>query len=197
MPQKTVAGGFPGRAGAHHIAGEGHVISCCAESGNGFNSAGETGHSHGKGVERDIRAAPGIRSRREVIGIDLSIDLEDTNLYGFRKRGARQEPFRSSPGLHNHTRRRQGAGKLGDLIKGVIYQNIPGEGRSGFLSEPRVFQRLYEGPDVEAAHHVAHDAQRVTGGDQGGVEISCENGLEELRLYPRRRVHARRNPIHE
>ncbi len=69
--------------------------------GDFLDATGEAGLAHSQGMQRNVRATPGITGRRKVVGIDFPFDLEhlDGDRFGyFRLVG---EPLGIGPGFND------------------------------------------------------------------------------------------------
>ena len=86
-PQHRVGGGLARRAGADHVADVGHQVARDAQLFDELHraalavflgrDAGARVLQHRQRVQRDVRAAPGVGRRRQVVGVGFAGDLED------------------------------------------------------------------------------------------------------------------------
>jgi hypothetical protein len=106
-------------------------------------------------VQGDIRTAPGIAGRREVVGVDLAVDLEDLEFDRLGNPFAVGEPLGVGPGFEHLLGGGVAPGELGHLVEGVIDQGDAGEGAGGFVGQRLVLEGLDPRGDGVAADHGA------------------------------------------
>ncbi len=168
MPEHTVAGGLAGGAGSHHIADKGDLVTFLTELGDCFQAAGEAGFSHGQCMQGDIRAAPCVACRGEVIRVDFAFNLENFNGNFFREFGLGFKPFSIRPGLQNFFSGSIVLGKSSHIINGIIHQSHFGQGSSRGISQLGIFKGIDKILNIVAAHHGAENFNGINFGDQRG-----------------------------
>ncbi len=195
MPEHAVACGLTGGTGTHDVANESDLEPFRPELGDGCVAVGEAGLAHGEGVQRDVRTAPGVACRGEVVGVDLAFDLVDLHLHGFRQTRLGGEPLGVGPGLEDLLGAGVALGELEDVVESVVHEGGAAEGLHGLIGNFRVLQRCDQRGHVVAAQHGAQDLNRVLLGDQRGLLGAGEDGGEEAGLHFGCRVDARGDPF--
>ncbi len=197
MPENRVACRFTGGSGSDDVTHKCNLVAFLAECGDCVKATLEAGFAHGQGVQRDVRAAPGVAGRGEVVGVDLAVHLENLDLDGLGHPFAMGEPFSLGPGLEDLGGGSvlAGGGQLGNLIKGIIHQGDAGQGAGSFISQLLVLQRTYQRSHVVAADHGAEQTDGCHGVDQRGLLLSADDLGQELGLYLCCRVNTRRNAV--
>ncbi len=197
VPQDAVAGGLAGRAGTHDVAHESDLEPFSPELGDGGVAVREAGLAHGKGVQGDVRAAPGVACRGEVVGVDLAVDLVDLHLHGLRKALFGGEPLRVGPGLDDFLCGCVGLGKRQHLVECVVHQGGAAKRLDGLVGKLGVLERCDQRGYVVAAQHGAEDLDRLFLGDERGFLRTGDDTGEETGLHFGCGVDARGNPLLE
>ena len=176
-PQHGVGSGLAGRTGTDHVTNVGDQVALLGQSFElldraararlvGFDTRTRV-LQHGQRMQRDVRTRPGIRRRRQVVGIGFAGDLEHGQLLRSRHSRARGEPLAIGPGLHDDLGVGvAGLGQFGDIVEEVEHQQgllqaFGGDGAAGRAGE-QVDQRL----DVVAAEHRAEQFGSLLAGNQ-------------------------------
>ncbi len=195
-PQHRVGGGLARRTGADHVTDVGnrealgfqlfHLLDRTDGAGYVRVDAVASHFQHGQSVQRDVRARPGIRSRRQVVGVGFASDLEDGQGDLFGNRRAVGEPLAFCPGLHDGLGVLvAGLGLLGDVMEGVEHQQGVLQLLGGDCAQFRAVQQLDQGGDVVAALHgaqqfdgtlLAQQRRRGFALGQGGQEAGLDVG---------------------
>ncbi len=192
-PQHRVGGGLAGRTGTDHVTDVGDQV---ALGGQLFQLLDRTARArlvgfdtrarvlqHGQCVQRDVRARPGVRRGRQVVGVGFAGDLEDGQLLRRRHGRARGKPLAVGPGLHDGLGIGvAGLGQFGDIMEEVEHQQgllqaFGGNGAAGAASQ-QVDQRL----DVVTAEHRAEQFGSLFLGDQGTAFFALGDLGQELSL---------------
>ncbi|MCY1504343.1 hypothetical protein D9M68_385090 [compost metagenome] len=205
-PQHRVGGGLAGGTGTDHVTdvGDREALGLDrfdllqrADGAGLYRLDAVAGHlQHGQGVQRDVGAGPGVRSRGQVVGVGFARDLEhgQGDLLGQGRLGF--EPLAVSPGLqHGLGRGIALLGALGDVVEGVEHQQGVLQLLGGGVGQLGAVQQFDQGGDVVAA---LHGAQQLDGAglvDQRGSGFALGDGGEEAGLDVGCFVHARRNAI--
>jgi hypothetical protein len=110
-PQHRVGGGLARRTGTDHVTDVGDQVALggqrfeLLQRAAGARLVGFDARTrvlqHGQRVQRDVGTRPGIRRRRQVVGIGFAGDLEDGQLLRSRDFRTRGEPLGVGPGLHD------------------------------------------------------------------------------------------------
>jgi hypothetical protein len=72
-------------------------VSLFAPLGDFFDSPGKAGFPHGQGVQGNIRPAPGVSRRREIVGVYFPVYFKNPDLYFFFQGRAGSEPNGRGP----------------------------------------------------------------------------------------------------
>ena len=195
VPKDRVAGGFTGGAGADDVADEDHPAAFRPEAGDRLQPTGKTRQSHGQGMERDIGTGGGVLGRREIVGVDLAVDLEDRQGHGRRQDRLGQEPLAPTPGLNHRpgvgiARGQADDGFEGAIDKDGVFQGLGGRGRQGF-----VFQEFNQRADVVAAQHRPQHEDGVGRRDRRRPDFAAGRAGQPTGLDLGRRIDARRDPV--
>ncbi len=145
------------------------------------------GHfQHGQRVQRDVRARPGVWSRRQIVGVGFASDLEYGQGNFFGNCRAVGEPLAFGPGLHHSLGMLvTGLGFFGHVVESVEHQQGVLQLLGGNGGQFGVIQQLDQSGDVVAALHGAQQfdsallAQQWRGGftfGQGGQEAGLDVG---------------------
>ncbi len=155
------------------------------------------GHlQHGQGVQRDVRARPGVRGRGEVVGVGFAWHLEHGQGVFVGDGRARGEPLASSPGLqHGLGVGVASLGFFGHIVEGIEHQQGVLElfGRDG--AQFGVIQQRDQRFDVVAALHGAQQFDGVLAVDQRRRGFALGDGGEECSLDVGGFVHPWRNAV--
>ena len=205
-PQDRVGRRLARRTGADHVA---HIGDGMALRDQVLQELEGTAHTrlvrrdarprvleHGQGMQRNVGATPGVRRRRQVVGIGFSVDLEHRDV---QRRGdflARSEPLGFGPGAKD----RLGVLAAGvrqplHLVEGVEDQQglLQALGRDG--ADLGVSEKPDERLDVEAAEHRAQEFSGAGTRDQSDFLLAFGDAGEEFGLDARGRIDARRHAV--
>ncbi|MNJ56051.1 hypothetical protein D3C77_515800 [compost metagenome] len=156
-----------------------------------------TGHfQHGQGVQRDVRARPGVRGRGQVVGVGFARDLEDGQAVFFSDGRLAGEPLAGSPGVQYGLG--VGVARLGffgDVVEGIEHQQGVLELFGGNGGQLSVIQQLDQGGDVVAALHGAQQLDRTRFVDQRRRGFALGDSREEAGLDVGGFVYAWRNAV--
>ncbi len=189
-PEHRVGGGFTGRTGTDHVTHIGQREPLLFQGLDGLDGAnrailvgGDAWTSvfqHRQGVQRNIRAGPGVRRRREVVGVGFAGHLEhgDGDLLGQLRAG--EEPLGISPGLH-HLLGVDIArlGLLFHVVEGVKHQQGVGEPLGGKRRQSGVIQQVDQRLNVVTTLHGAQQLNGFGGSQDGRVGFALSDGGEE------------------
>mmetsp|Transcript_75846 Transcript_75846/g.162702 ORF Transcript_75846/g.162702 Transcript_75846/m.162702 type:complete len:477 (-) Transcript_75846:398-1828(-) len=132
---------------------------------------------HRQRMERDVRARPCIRRRREIISVRLTYHLEDADRDLLRNLWAACKPLRIGPSLHHLLRMRvPGLHLLLNVVEGIEDEEGAGQCSRSLRSQGRVVERGDEGGDVVPALHRAKDVDGIFLRDQGRGGLSLGQG---------------------
>ncbi len=101
VPHQRVAGRLAARAGADDVADEGHAVALVAEPFHDVVAARKALQAHRLGVQGDVRPGRRVAGRREIVGVDLAVDLEDFEDELVGEGRPRQEPLPRRPRVEN------------------------------------------------------------------------------------------------
>eukprot|EP00051_Salpingoeca_urceolata_P026859 m.479023 g.479023 ORF g.479023 m.479023 type:complete len:993 (-) comp21304_c0_seq1:94-3072(-) len=201
VPEERVGGRFAGRARADDVANvrEGHTVGLgLLELGQGIANAVAGDLEHGKGVQRNVWARPGVGCRGEVVGVCLSGDLEHLDGNLFRNGLAVGKPLGIGPRLDDG---------LGDLValpglfldveKGVKHQNRLLEAGTGRLGELVVIEGIDQRGDVVPTLHGAEQLNGALARDPVDGLLALGHGGKKGGLDVGRLVDARGNALRE
>src|SRR5690606_12258842 len=157
------------------------------------------GHfQHRQSVQRDVGARPGVRSRRQVVGVGFAGDLENgqADLFGYCGLGG--EPLAGGPGLqHGFGVLIALLGPFGHVVEGIKHQQGVFELFGGGGGQFFVIQQFHQGGDVVATLHGAEQfngaylVQQRRGGFTLGYRRQ-EGGFDVGSF-----IHTRRNAVGE
>ena len=151
---------------------------------------------HGQGVQRNIRARPGVGRRREVVRIGLTGDFEHRDLNRLGHGFALGEPLAVRPALQQGLRRGVAVfGQLRNVVKGLEHQQSVLEFGRGPRGQCVVAQQSDQGFDVVAAVHIAQQCHRVFARDQPALGVAFGDGGQKTGFDVGRLVYARRHTI--
>ena len=205
-PQHRVGGRFTRRTGTDHVtdvgdreAGVAHFFDLLHRAGDALHVRHDAvaGHfQHGQGVQRDVRAGPGVRGRGQVVGVGFAGDLEHAQADLVGQHRAVFEPLAVSPGLqHAFGVNVTVLGAFSDVVEGVEHQQGVLEFFGGDWRQFGVVQQVDQGHDVVAALHGAEQFNSAFLVDQRGFGFAFGEGGQEAGLYIGCFVHARWNAI--
>ena len=167
VPEDAVAGRFARGAGADDVADEGDLVPFLPELGDGVEPFLEAGLAHGQGVQRDIRAAPGVAGRGEVVGVDLAFDLEHLDLDGLGHAGREVNHSASAQDFKTLAAAAFLALASAATSSKPSYTRVMcGERLGGLVGQFSVLESGNQRSDVVAAEHGAEHANRVNLGDE-------------------------------
>ena len=193
-PQHRVGGRLTRRAGTDNVTHKGNgqafgfdLFDLLHRAGYAVLFWSQTVAGHlisSAGVQRDIRAGPGIRSRRQVIGIGFAGDFEHGHLDGFSNLVALGEPLSVGPGFHQFF----GNGIAGVhfvlyVVEGIKHQQGVLQFFSGQRSQLSVVQQLNQRGDVVATLHHTQQLNRLFFGYQRRSRFIFDDGRQEGGFY--------------
>ncbi len=207
-PQHRVGGGFARRTGTDHITHVGDREALGADlldllqRADGARLVGNdavAGHlQHGQGVQRDVRARPGVRRRRQVIGVGFAGDLEHGQAVFLGDRRLLGEPLAVGPGLQHFLGGGVAAlGLLGHVVEGVEHQQSVLQLLGGGGCQFGVVEHLDHGDDVVAALHGAEQFDSALLVDQRGSGFALGQRGKETGLDVGGFIDARRYAVGE
>ena len=176
-PQHRVGGGLARRTGTDHVADVGDQVALGSQLFELLERAARARLvsfdarprvlQHGQRVQRDVGARPGIRRRRQVVGIGFAGDLEDGQLLRRRDFRTRGEPLGIGPRLHDCLGIGvAGLGQLGDIVEKVEHQQRFLEAFGGDGADTGISQQVDQRLDVETAEHGAEQFSGLGPGNQ-------------------------------
>ena len=179
-PQHGVGRRLARRTSAHHIAHVGYEIALCAQVFEELDRAtlaiffrGNAGAGilvHCQRMQRNVRAAPSVRCRRQVVGVDFTSDLENADRDGLGHFRAAGKPLGIGPALQHSLGKGIALVSLFlDVMELVEHQQSFLQAFSGFCSHCRVVQQIDHRADVVAAQHGAQQFGGTGTGDQGAL----------------------------
>src|SRR5690606_11393045 len=205
-PEYGVGGRLTGRTGTHNVTYESNREAFGFDRFNLLHRAGHAvlfgrqtiaGHFVcSAGVQRNVRAGPGIRRRRQVIGVGFAGDLEYGHFDGFGNLVALGEPLSVGPGFHHRFGVRvAGSGFVFYVVEVVEHQQrvLQLFGRQG--GQVGVVQQLNQRGDVVATLHHAQQLYRFLLADQGRRGFAFNDGGEEAGFNISCFIHTRRNTV--
>ena len=162
---------------------------------------GDTGAGifvHGNGMQRNVGAAPGIRRRGQVIGIDLAGALEHCQLNRLGHFRAGGEPLRVSPTLQH----RLGVsialfGLFLHVMKLVKHQQGELQSFGSLLGHCGVgiAEQINQGADVVAAQHGAQQVRGLLAGDERALFSAVRYSRQVTGLDFGRIIHTCRHTV--
>ncbi len=207
-PQHRVGGGFARRTGTHHVTHVGDRVALgpdCFDLSQRAHRAwllrldAVAGHfQHGQGVQRDVRARPGIWGRGQVVGVGFARHLEHGQGVFLGDGRARGEPLAGGPGFqHGLGMSIAGLGFFSHVMEGIEHQQGVLElfGRDG--AQFGVIQQRDQRFDVVAALHGAQQFGGVLAIDQRRSGFALGESRKESSLDIGRLIDARRYAVGE
>ena len=176
-PQHGVGGRFTRRTGTDHVAHVGNQVALFFQGFDKADRAFLAGlfrfdtwarvFQHGQSVQRNVRAAPGVRGGRQVVGVGLASDFEDGNGQAFRDFRAAGEPLAVSPALHHFFSK--GIALFGfflNVVERVKHQQGVFQAVGGDLAQFGRVQQLDQRADVVATQHGSQQLSGALAADQ-------------------------------
>ncbi len=192
-PQYGVGRRLARRTGTDHVADVGNREAIAIHLGDLLHRAdgalhvgddAVAGHfQHRQGMQRDIRARPGIRGRGEVVGVGLARYLEHPQADLVGQGRALFEPLTVSPRLQHALG--VGIAVFGffcDVVKGIEHQQGVLELFGSDGGQIGIVQQLDQRGDVVAALHGAQQLRSVFFVDERGADFTLGEGGEETGL---------------
>ncbi len=134
-------------------------------------------------MQWNIRAAPGVGRRREIVGVGFAGDLEDRQLYAGWEFGTRREPLRFGPAFDDALRDHIAClGFFRDIVEEVEHQQGLLQAFCGDRRQRCVIEQINQRLDVVTANHCAEQFRSFCFGDLRGYDIAMGDGSEERRL---------------
>jgi hypothetical protein len=209
-PQHRIGGGLARRTGTDHVTDVGDQVALGGQRFELLQRAARTGFvgfdartrvlQHGQRVQRNVGTRPGIRRRRQVVGIGFAGDLENSQLLRSRDFRTRGEPLGVSPGLHDSLGVGggggiRGLGQFGNIVEEVehqqgLFQALGGNGAASRATE-QIDQRLH----VVTAEHGAEQFGGFFLGNQGAGFFTLGNLGQELGLDLGRIINTGRDTV--
>ncbi|MNQ98229.1 hypothetical protein D3C85_1139110 [compost metagenome] len=142
------------------------------------------GHfQHGQGVQRDVRARPGVRGRGQVVGVGFAGDLEYGQGVLVGNRRLAGEPLGVGPGLqYGLGVEVAGAGFFGHVVEGIEHQQGVLELFGGNCCQLGIVQQVDQSDDVVTTEHGAQQLDRALFVEQWRVGFTLGHGREETGL---------------
>ena len=205
-PQYGVGSRFTRRTGTDNVTDVGdrealaaHFFDLLHRADGALNVRHDTVTSHfqhGQGVQRDVRARPGVRCRRQVVGVGFAGYLEHAQADFVSQGRAVLEPLAVSPGLHHGF----GVGIavfgfFSDVVEGVKHQQGVLELLGGNRCQLCVVQQVNQGYDVVAALHGAKQFNSAFFADQRGGGFAFGDRGQEAGFHVGSFVNTRRNAV--
>ncbi len=151
---------------------------------------------HRQGVQRDVRAGPGVRRRRQVVGVGFAGHLEDGDGQAFRHFRTAGEPFGVGPALqHGLCVGVALVGQFLDVVELIEHQQRFLQRVGGHGGHFGVGQQLDQRLDVVAAQHRAEQFGGAGARDQRAGGLALGHGGQEACLDVGRLVHAGRHAV--
>src|SRR5471032_2446549 len=143
-----------------------------------------TGHfQHGQGVQRDVWTGPGIRCRRQVVGVGFAGHLENAQADFVSQGRALLEPFAVSPGLqHSLGVSVAVLGFFSHVVERVEHQQCVLELFGSHWRQCGVVQQVNQSDDVVATLHGAQQFNGTLLVDQRGSGFALGQGRQETGL---------------
>ena len=151
---------------------------------------------HCQGVQGNIRAAPGVWSRRQVVSIDFARHFENAYGNAFRHFRAAGEPFAIGPALQDLL----GVlvtlvGLLLDIMELVEHQQRLLQTGRGHAGNFGVIQQLNQRADVVTTQHGAQQFGGIGPTDQRAFLAAVRHSREVTRFDLGGVIHTRRHPV--
>jgi len=205
-PQHRVGRRFTRRTGTDHVTDVGdreafatHLLDLLHRADGALHVRHDTvaGHfQHGQGVQRDVRARPGVGGRGQVVGVGFAGDLEHAQADLVGQHRALLEPLAVGPGLqHGLGVFVAVLGFFSHVVEGVEHQQGVLELFGGNSGQLGAVQQFNHGGDVVAALHGAQQLDGTFLVDQRGGGFALGDGGEEAGLHVGRFVHAWWNAV--
>ncbi len=205
-PQHRVSSGLTRRAGTDHVT---HIGDWEAFGGQFFHLLERTNRArnvgvdavashlqHGQCVQRDVRARPGVRSWRQIVGVGFAGDLEYGQGDFFGNRGAVLEPLAFSPGLQDGFGVRVASlGFLCNVVERVEHQQGVLQLFCGSVGKFWVVEQVDQRDDVITTLHGAQQFNSVLLADQRRGGFALGDSGEESSLDIGGFVHACGNAV--
>ena len=205
-PQNGVGGRLTGRTGTDYVSYEGNWKALGFDFFDLAHRAGYAGlfrlqavtlHFIGcAGVQRDVRAGPGIRSRGQIVGVGFAGYLEHNHLHALGNLLLAGEPLGIGPGFNN----RLGDGVTGvhlflHVVEGVEHQQGLLQLLTGQFSQFAVIQQLNQSLDIVTTLHHAQQLYSIFLADQRGRSFAFGDSGQECGFDVSGFVHAWRNAV--
>ena len=205
-PQHRVGGGLTGRSGTDHVTDVGDretlgldLFDLLQRADGALllrHDAVASHFQHGQGVQRDVRARPGVRGRGQVVGVGFARDLEHGQAVFLGDGRLVGEPLAIGPGLqHGLGVGVASLGFFGDVVEGVEHQQGVLELFGGNGAQGGIVQQLDHGGDVVAALHGTQQLDSALLADQRRGGFALGDGREETGLDVGRFVHTWRYAV--
>ena len=205
-PQHRVGGRLTRRTGTDHVADVGDLVALLGQGFELLDGATATRLigfdtrtrvlQHGQGMQRNVRTRPGIRRRRQIIGVGFAGDLEHGQLLRSRDFRTRGEPFTVGPRLQH------GLGVGVTLVGQCLHIVEVVEHQQGFLEACSrsgtalgVAQQVDQRLDVVTAEHGAQQFGGAHARDQRARHFAFGNSRQESRLDACGVIHAGRYAV--
>ena len=147
-------------------------------------------------MQRDVRARPGVRCRRQVVGVGFAGYLEHAQADFVSQDRAVLEPLAVSPGLHHCFSVGIAVfGFFSDIVERVEHQQGVLELLGGNRGQLCVIQHLNQSHDVVAALHGAKQFYSALFADQRGGRFTFGDGGQKAGFYVSSFVNTRRNAV--
>src|SRR5690554_3564763 len=205
-PQNGVGGRLTGRTGTYNVTYEGNRKALGLDFFDLAHRASYAGLFRlqavafhfigGAGVQRDVRAGPGIRSRRQVVGVGFAGYLEHHHLGAFGNLVLLGEPLGVGPGLNDGL----GYGVAGvhfffHVVERVEHQQGVLEFFTGQFGQFAVVQEFNQGSDVVAALHHAQQLDSFLLVDQRRSGFAFHDRGQECSFYVSGFIYSRRYAV--
>ncbi len=207
-PQHRVGRGLARGAGADHVADVGDQVALGLQVFEEFDRTAHAGFfrfdagtrvlQHRQGVQRDVGARPGVRRRRQVVGVGFAGDFEHGELLRRGDFRAAGEPLGVGPRLHHGlgvgVARR---GEFLDVMEIVEHQQGRLQTLGGHRTDLRIAQQVDHRFDVEATQHGAQQFGRLGARHQPTGEVTLGNPGQKIGLDLGRIIDACRYPVRQ
>ena len=149
-------------------------------------------------MQRDIRTRPGIRRRRQVVGVRFASHLENGNGDFLCQLRAVQEPLSVGPGLHDLFCVLVTCFRfLFHVVEVIEHQQGMGQRFRGDRRQFRVVQGIDQRVDIVTALHGAQQFNGFFRGNQGGGRFAFGDRGKESSFNIGGFVNARRYTINQ